>query len=923
MPQIVVRDGVVSLVDEAPEGAPTVVVRDVAVAVEPTADQRTASLSSQPTCPSLRIDGSLSVAQSKRLEFHAALDGGRGFLSAAATVERFQIDEAIGAWAQPHLPEAARQTRLTGALAGAVRADWQFDDPAGPAFDGEFHLSEGRVEDSRLPAPATNLKGRLRATRDELRIEDLRGRCGKAAVAFSVHRKGWSGHSPLALAARAENVELDQELYERLPSLLKQEWDKYRPTGVVDATLQASFDGALWRPTAALSGRQLSFESDKIAYRLVDGSGSIHFWPATELDPARLEIDLIGVGGGQPLHVVGVVTDPRPGAAGWVEITGRDLEIDGRIIAALQPKPREVITSLHPAGKFDLFMRLERSAPGLPPQSTLRLDLADVRVNYDKFPYPLRGIRGVIEARDNHWVFRDLTSDGRRAIRGAGRLTPTPQGARLELDFAGEGVPLDEDLFDALPEPVQRAWTQLKPRGRIDLTAEVRYLAGEGPPRISAQIKPVAESSQIRPEFFPYLLESLSGTINYRDGTVEIVELRGVHDQMTVRTSGTGSFSPSGAWQVRLTGLAADYIAPRADLIAALPRQLGKLIDRLQPTGSFALHDGVLEFRKGDSPISLLETQWDVTLECHQADLQCGVDLQNIYGSVRLTGQSDGRRSASAGELNLESISFRGVQFTDVQGPMWVDETQCRLGAWATEIQNAPARRVTGKVYGGQISGDAQVRFESLPQYGARAKIVGADLQRLVVERFGGGREFRGKIDADVQVGGAGYKVESLQGKGDVHVRDANIYELPLLASLLKMLKTGASDATAFTESDIQFRLQGRHIYLDRLDFLGDVVNLYGVGYTNFDQQLNLVFSGVIGRRDFRLPMVKQIVGQASGQLMRLYVDGTLAAPHVTTEALPQINQLLQQIRDDLQNPLGTAPARQADRSSTPGVAPK
>jgi hypothetical protein len=42
-----------------------------------------------------------------------------------------------------------------------------------------------------------------------------------------------------------------------------------------------------------------------------------------------------------------------------------------------------------------------------------------------------------------------------------------------------------------------------------------------------------------------------------------------------------------------------------------------------------------------------------------------------------------------------------------------------------------------------------------------------------------------------------------------------------------------------------------------------------------------------------------------------MYVDGTLANPHVTTEALPGFKQMLQQIKSELENPAGSVAARQ------------
>ena len=917
-PQIVVRDGVLSVGDPA-AGAPPLALREIQLTIGAAGAAARAG-----DWPSLHIDGTLGGPHVRRAEIHAALDGARRRCTAVITLDRMALSDPLLAWVRPLLPPMVHSTSVTGLVDGKLTLDWPGAGP--PQAKGTFTLSDGRLIDPWLPQPVTELTGRVVVDGATLQVEQLTGKCGAAAVAASLNRNGWAATAPLALSARAEGVPLDDRLYQTLaaasndtlrpgmlPRLLREQWDKFLPAGVVDATLQATFDGGAWAPTATLTGRQLSFESDKFRYRLTDGSGTIRFTPRTGDTPALLDLDVVGYGGGQPLHIVGRVFDPRPLAAGWAEITGQDVEIEKRMIDALEPKPREVIASLNPTGKMNVLWRIERTAPGEEPRTTMQLDLADVRINYAKFPYPVRHIRGALVAQGNEWTFRDLISAGRPTIRGEGYLRPIGEGAEFSLRITADQAPLNEDLFEALPPPVQQAWRQLQPRGEIDLTADVFYRTGQAAPNIHAEISPRPESAQFRPVFFPYLLEQVSGTIDYQDGVISLAEVRARHDRTAIRTNGNGYFAPDGQWQMRLVGLTADRLTPSQDLLSALPKPLSKLIERLQPTGAFSLSNGVLAFHQSASAIAALESEWDLQLDCHQADLRCGIDLQNIHGSVRLAGQSNGERSFSAGDLALETVTFQDVQFTNVRGPLWVDQSRCLLGRWATDQQQQAPRHLTGGAYGGAFNSDAWVTFDTLPQYRVEAALTGADLNRLLLERSGGQHNLGGKLDADLRLNGNGYKVESLVGDGHIHVREANIGELPLLVSMLKVMRTGSSNKSAFDKCEVAFKLQGRHIYLEQVDFLGDAVNLYGKGETNFDQQLNLVFSPSVARNDSYFPMMKSLIGQANQQIMQMYVTGTLSQPQVTREAFPKINQMLQQVRQDLEDPVGSA-ERQAQR---------
>ncbi|MBX3434163.1 MAG: hypothetical protein KF847_12645 [Pirellulales bacterium] len=895
LPPIVVRDGWLSVSDEANPGAEPLVIRDLnaTAAVDPTAEDPQRGVA-------MRIDGTAGGPLVDRVEFRATLFPLAHEIGATAKVGGVHVNETLIAWLQPRMSPATRGAKVRGELSGTVSVSLVAERWREAVVAADLHWTAGRISDPRLPRPLTEATARLTADAARLRIEDFKAKCGPSDVSLSLVRQGWHVSSPIAMAGRVAGMPLDAELYRVLPPFLQDQWDQFQPTGLVHGELQARFDGAQWRPESAhLRGEQLAFSSDKFRYRLRNGSGTLKFTPAAAEQPARLAIDMIGHGGGQPLRIVGEVIDPRPGAIGRVTISGRDVGIETAMIDALPDKPREVIGSLHPQGRFHFEWTLERRALGQDkPDTALRLELVDVAVLYDRFKYPLGHVSGLITAQNDHWRFTNLVSAERRTVRGQGRLDPVPSGAELVLQFTAEQAPLDDDLYDALPKAVQQAWTELRPRGHVDLVADVYYRTDLANPSVRATIYPRPETTLLRPTFFDYLMERVSGAITYHDGEVTLAGVRAVHDRTSMSADGRGFFGPDGRWHMTLTGLTADRVVLRQDLLVALPRQLSRLLEQLRPRGSFGIHDGMLAFNKPASPLAPLETRWDVQLECHEASLQCGVDLSNIFGMVRLEGRHDGLRAVSAGELNLDSVVFQDVMFTNVRSPFWVDEQQCLLGRHAIDLQKRQGpRRLTANMFDGSLALDAQIRYDGpVPQYFTEIDFSGVSLERLVAERFGGSREFRGKIDGNVLLRGAGRSEHALGGEGNIHIREAQLYELPLLASLLQRVRTGGRDSTAFNQSDIRFKLENQTIYLDQLDFLGDVVNLYGVGYTGFDQKLNLKFHGVVGRHDFHLPLVKQFVGQASQQIMQMNVAGTFSNPVVTTEALPGLSQMVQQI---------------------------
>ena len=108
-------------------------------------------------------------------------------------------------------------------------------------------------------------------------------------------------------------------------------------------------------------------------------------------------------------------------------------------------------------------------------------------------------------------------------------------------------------------------------------------------------------------------------------------------------------------------------------------------------------------------------------------------------------------------------------------------------------------------------------------------------------------------------------------------------------------------DQNAFSDATIDYRIEGEHIYFDRIDFRGDAISLRGQGEMDFQSAIRLTFYALVGRGELDVPVVKQVFRGASQQLMCIHVDGTLQNPETRKEALPALNQALQQIREELQ----------------------
>jgi hypothetical protein len=290
-----------------------------------------------------------------------------------------------------------------------------------------------------------------------------------------------------------------------------------------------------------------------------------------------------------------------------------------------------------------------------------------------------------------------------------------------------------------------------------------------------------------------------------------------------------------------------------------------------------------------------------------QGAMHAGVDLKNISGEVVLNGEYDparepGQRLRCSGQLGIDSVTWNDFQFTHVQGPMWLDDRQVIFGSAAVPRQNGmPARHLTAKGYGGTVRADGWVGLEETPRFSLQAVVADGDLNRFCTEAIPGRQQLRGKVLASVDLAGNAAGLHSLAGQGQVQLRDADIYQLPLMVALLKILNFRQPDTNAFSTSDIAFRINGEHITLDNIEFSGDAVSLRGKGNMRLNSEINLTLHSLVGRSDLQLPALKTLMGGASEQIMQIHVTGTLADPKMSREAFPSISQALQSLQNGMQ----------------------
>lgn len=816
-----------------------------------------------------------------------------------------------------------------------------------------FKVERGRLTHSMLPDPLTDVAFKGSADPQKLTIERLDAKCGPASVALALNRSGWSANARLAMSAKIDGLSLTDRLQTTLPESYARVWKRFRPIGTVDADLRVTFDGQTWKPVLATTCRGISLtDTAKFPYVLEQTTGQVVYRPAENGGTDQLRLDLTGIGGGRPVKVEaelthlapaepqgiptgeGVATDGTTQSAaeyaagyrgvryargersgpmhplGFVQVSGSDIPLHNQLIEALPPKAKDLVRSLQGQGAIDFRFRAEwKDLAQRQAEVTQEIRLKDCRIQFAPFPYPLQHVQGLVTAQNARWTLHDIEARGGNdstTVICRGEAITHDSGCEADLTFEAKNVPLDDNLKLALTPPGQLAWNELKPRGNVDFTAHVTRQPNDIEPHVEVALRPCEQTVSIEPRLFPYRFDKVQGVATYKRGQVELRNLITHHDRSVYSAeSGSWQVTADGGWQFGLTKLNVDRLTADRDLLVALPPALQTAMENLQPSGTIGLYNGSLSFAK--SPQSEgIAAAWDVSLECQQAAIQGAVPVRGITGGIRLVGRSDGRTAYGAGELALDTLLCKDVQLTNVRGPFWTDAAHCLFGEPACQQQKQPPRRMTADAYGGSLATNIELVHDTNPSYKIDVHLGGANLARFANERLGGPNDMNGTLSGKLVVFGTGSTTQTLQGSGELHVVDANIYQLPPLVAMLKLLRNRTPDSTAFNRCDMQFDIQGENVQFKQLDLLGDAASLYGKGDVTFSHKLDLLFFTLIGPADLPIPLWKTIAGHVSKQGMQLKVGGTFEHPETERKALPAVNDMLDQLQTEIHDGAAT-----------------
>jgi hypothetical protein len=818
-------------------------------------------------------------------------------------------------------------------------------------------LVNGSYRDRRLPFPVTDIFSTVTWQDGVLRLEKIRGGFGGTSISAHARISEFGAKPTMEIEIATDKILIEEDLLVGLPqdeviNSIRKTLRTYGPRGT--AAIKYHYDNVGQTPRSHLDIQLLDMDLtyEKFPYTLKNATGFIQIH-----NNDIIVRDVLGKTHGRTFKVSAEIKDSKIAPRGWLEITSDGaVPLDAELISALDPKSRKIIDALRPTGLITLHRaRYEyRGVPGNPYRQ-MEFDFQQGSLQYKEFPYPIHRINGEVRLQGDDWEFRNFSGyKGSAFVQMQGRFVKPTNSlgqpdhpntgsaeAPLQMVLTATDVPLDNDLRDALAAKnptILNTWRSLKPEGALDqVRVSLESTLKEGGTNVFVHAKKwiptdslTTSTISFMPTWFPYRIEGVTGEFMVQDGHVRLTGIQGVHGDTEFQMDGVYNRAPNGQWHFAMDHLSIDRLRMDADLLAAMPVDLSQQIRGLDIQGPLQI-EGDIYLAHQPAATKSLHASWRVRLEVAGASIDCGTRLSGIHGGIQFTGVLDDRGFRSSGFVEIDSMFLGNQQVTKIQGPLWIDERQLLAGTWARVTQQnktgstvirqpqRPAMSLTGQSFGGVAKIDLQVLFDkdqrriaynngkSQPSFMLQASLLQADLSKLARHR-GVQERTSGRIDAALRLRGVSGDRRTWLGDGQVRLKQADTYELPLMVALFNKIDMQA-DQGVFSSTDVDFRIRNDQIVLDRIDLRGDTVSLYGTGWMSFEEEINLNFYSRVGRQQIVIPIINAVLSEASKSLLQIEVVGTVGRPRVNSTAFPELDGAMERILKNLE-PRIAAPMR-------------
>jgi hypothetical protein len=303
-----------------------------------------------------------------------------------------------------------------------------------------------------------------------------------------------------------------------------------------------------------------------------------------------------------------------------------------------------------------------------------------------------------------------------------------------------------------------------------------------------------------------------------------------------------------------------------------------------------------------------IEAEWDLHFDVQDGRVEAALPISSIQGGIRLVGAATKGRWQAQGDVNIDSMMVKEVQVTEVRGPIHLDANRFLIGTEADRDQagGGQPRRMTAQIFEGMalVDGEMSLREDGKFQFGL--SLEEANLAAMSREFSSTDNEFTGRVFSQLKMTGTTRGKHSWRGSGKVSMRDADLYQVPAMLAVVKLLSARQPNSAACDAGDGDFPLTGDDVIFDRINISGDVLSLKGYGQLLVEQRtIDVSLYTQVGNEDIRSAIWRPFSDSGTSILL-IEMKGRVDKPEVKKTAFPAINETLARLFPELDKQAGS-----------------
>jgi len=751
----------------------------------------------------------------------------------------------------------------------------------------------------KFPYTIEHLTGQIDFTKNTVNLKNLCGEHKNTKFFFNGWARDFGPDQKYQIRITSDNMPLDTDLYEALNAKQKQFWAVFSPVGNAGVDLRLNRQSMTDKQTQ-LELRLLSIEAvyRNFPYKLQNLTGNL-FFNSNNIIFSNVTSQI----NGRKIALNGIIevsdTD-RPAAYDFI-IKINNIPFDANLQTALNDKQKNLYKQLSPVGLTDGWIKISRQNSE-PASFTADLSINNASLKLDQFPLPFSDITTKVIITPHLIVIKEFSGlycDDPVSMSGHVYLDEEYRQSSYHLVLKLEQTQLSDYLFDLMPEALKKLVTELKPTGRINLTADMNKESLTEHPNYGITLE--CKNNSVTIPRLSYPLRDINGILTIKDNSIKLKNVTATTDSNVPTDSKPPAIKLNGeiiltddTYNSILLKLSAKDLIFDEQLAFALPQNVRLLYNKLSPAGRFDLDFNKIRLSRTDNGLQSIDFTGTVSL----IDSSINISGTKIELNAPITTKGtyiigEGFRSCQ-NTLNGGTLKVLGRTLTNLKGNVCYD---AEAGYWATQDFIAD-------FYGGKLKGSFEFKQPAgqAEQYVLKTGFGNVDLKKFLSDTASGqapekghtSGNMTGSLNLNASLGDNSSRIGSCR----LSITNMQVGKLSPLAKILQVLQLSGSglENYAFDRMYVDSFIQRNNLFIRKLDLSGQSTAFYGSGTMDLQSRnVNISLTSRGKRPATDDPSLLQSLTEGLSQaVVRMDVTGDLYDPKVTTKTLPLIEQTLQ-----------------------------